>query len=315
MTGGYGSFRLLSLFAETHVHTGSGEADMSVDLPVIREATTDYPYVPGSSLKGSLRYAAARSAGSDKYKKFIVEQACGKGGSGDEGAAGTFIVSDARLLLLPVRSLDRSFYWCTTPLILSRLNRDCQRAGIDIRVDVPQVPMQTVLASTSGDAYLEDLKFTQSINPGDHAKLVESLKPFLLDQTSRDQLSERLLVLNDDDFKWFARYGLPTRARNALDSGRKTVKQGALWYEEYIPPETVFTLVLGERVSVDAARLLSLAGSVPVPADAGSLYEEFQKLAFKAATGCYLQVGGNETIGHGWFALAQIPEAAANVSN
>ena len=46
---------MLGLLAETPIHPGAGRGMGVVDLPVAREAATDYPVIVGSSLKGALR--------------------------------------------------------------------------------------------------------------------------------------------------------------------------------------------------------------------------------------------------------------------
>lgn len=54
-----GKFRLTStLLAETGLHIGGGGENLDIgglDKPVIRDPLTQYPYLPGSSLKGKLR--------------------------------------------------------------------------------------------------------------------------------------------------------------------------------------------------------------------------------------------------------------------
>ena len=50
---------------------------------------------------------------------------------GTQERAGELLVSDARLLLLPVRSLTRSYRWITCPHLLERYRRDLVRAGLD----------------------------------------------------------------------------------------------------------------------------------------------------------------------------------------
>ena len=52
-------FILLGLLAETPIHPGSGRSAGFVDLPVAREAATDYPVVVGASVKGALLDLAA----------------------------------------------------------------------------------------------------------------------------------------------------------------------------------------------------------------------------------------------------------------
>ena len=46
---------MLGLLAETPIHPGAGRGMGVVDLPVAREAATDYPVLVGSSLKGALK--------------------------------------------------------------------------------------------------------------------------------------------------------------------------------------------------------------------------------------------------------------------
>src|SRR5690554_204286 len=109
---------MLGLLAETSIHPGTGRSTGIVDLPVAREAATDYPVVVGSSLKGALR-DKGRGSGID------VDDAFGK-----PDAAGALLVSDGRLLLLPVRCLTGSYRWVTCPHLIERYARDLRRAGL-----------------------------------------------------------------------------------------------------------------------------------------------------------------------------------------
>ena len=117
---------MFGLLAETFLHPGSGQSDGAIDLKVAREAVTGYPYIPGSAVKGALRAAMCDGGGEHKGH---VDAAFGQ-----VDGAGSVLVSDARLLLLPVRSLTRAYLWLTCPLILERLRRDLERAGLKGRV-------------------------------------------------------------------------------------------------------------------------------------------------------------------------------------
>ena len=46
--------QIMSIFTRTPMHVGAGSSVGIVDLPIIRERHTDYPVIPGSSLKGVL---------------------------------------------------------------------------------------------------------------------------------------------------------------------------------------------------------------------------------------------------------------------
>lgn len=231
-------------------------------MPVAREAATDYPFIAGSSLKGALRQA---------YEQL------GNGGAeaifGRQDNAGELLASDARLLLLPVRSLSSAYKWVTCPHLLERLARDAGRSGMTVSFQMPKVADKTVLSQGSGRLFLEERSFEVTGGPGD--KLVEALGSLIPNESARARLKGQLAILSDDDFAWFARYGLAVQARNVLDD-KKTSKN--LWYEETLPPDTLMYAVLAER-------------------NGQGVLQDVQKI------GDYLQVGGNETVGQGWFSL------------
>ena len=101
------------------------------------------------------------------------------------------------------------------------------------------------------------------------------------------RLVDQLVIIHNDDFAWFARFGLAVNARNALDELKKTSNN--LWYEETIPPDSLFYCLLADR-------------------NGGELLAEVEKLFAECP---YVQVGGNETVGQGWLAVAQRKGGAA----
>ena len=267
---------MLGLLAETPIHPGAGSGMGVVDLPVAREAATDYPVLVGSSLKGALRDKMETTKTGDAKVRF-----------GSPEKAGDVLVSDARLLLLPVRSLTGSYRWTTCRHLIERYCRDLGRAGLRPLPEVPDVPCRSVLAAGSGNLFLEERQFLICRKPADN--LANAIAPLILHHDTGKRLSDQIAVLHDDDFAWFVRYGLAIQARNVLDDGTKQSKN--LWYEETLPPDTVlYALVMGR--SGDALDSLD------------SLLPEGDP---------YLQVGGNETVGHGWFA-ATIRKSEAEVA-
>lgn len=264
---------IFGLLAETFVHTGAGQSAGAIDLPVMRERTTDYPFIPGSSMKGALRDAASDSGDLDLKRLF-----------GEQENAGALLTGDARLVLLPVRSLSSPYRWVTCPLLLERLDRDLNRAGCD-GVAVPGVEEGAALAAEeTGDLYLEERQFT--VGGTLPAELTAALERLIPHQEARQRLARQLVVLHDCDFAWFARYALPVQARNVLNEKTKTSEN--LWYEEALPPDTLLSLLIGERAAEGAA---------------GELADFLEKRR-------YLQVGGNETVGQGWFAVQRLNGAA-----
>jgi CRISPR-associated protein Cmr4 len=99
---------MLGLLAETSLHPGSDTTGGVVDLPVAREATTSYPVIMGSGLKGALRELFEEKRSKDQAQEIF----------GKAEAAGNISITDGRLLLLPVRSLSGSHRWVTCPYIL-----------------------------------------------------------------------------------------------------------------------------------------------------------------------------------------------------
>ena len=50
--------QILSLYAETSLHPGSGSSTGVIDLPVQRERHTGFPIIPPTGVKGTLRQQA-----------------------------------------------------------------------------------------------------------------------------------------------------------------------------------------------------------------------------------------------------------------
>jgi CRISPR-associated protein Cmr4 len=274
--------QLFGLLAETSIHPGAGQSTGFVDLPVAREAATDYPVIVGSSIKGALKDLAGR--GDQHRKEFSSKELRDIFGAaaanGQETSAGALLVSDARLLLLPVRSLKSQYKWVTCPHLIERLIRDRSRTGSPAAIDIPTCKDHHYLSpadTNDGQLFLEERQFSRD---GDiTTQLLDIIKPLIASQPARERLQRQLVIISDNDFVWFARYGLAVTAHNVLDKNTKASNN--LWYEETIPPDSLFYLLLAERSigTLDAVK---------------QLLNDHR----------WLQVGGNETTGQGWFAVS-----------
>ena len=128
--------KMMWVHAISPIHVGCGFGVGVVDLPILREKATNWPILPGSGLKGVV---VARAGASDPDKRENLAQAAfGKPDTRDDkenkdvpANAGALIISDARLVLLPVRSLYGTFAWVTCPLALRRLARDLAQGRHD----------------------------------------------------------------------------------------------------------------------------------------------------------------------------------------
>lgn len=274
---------LLTLHAQTSIHAGSGQADSVIDLPVQRETHTGFPCVFGSSMKGALRSHAQLRAEIDETS---IRRLFGNAGDGDNGSAGAVLVSDARLLLLPIRSLTGQFRWVTCPMILKRYQQDGARFGQPVALEVPKVAEseQVLSCQDSGSLYLEEYRFQHagSIDEG----WLNLLAKVLAYDDAKSMLEQQLAIISDDDFAYLARYTLPVNAHIALDSASKTTIGGALWYEETLPSDSV--LYVG--IAVDNERQKDGESAEVLARKFKTLFAENQ----------WLQIGGNETVGMGW---------------
>ena len=270
---------IFGLLAETSIHPGAGQDTGFVDLPVAREAATDYPVVVGSSFKGAL-LSYTRDLHKQDAGQWSEEQRNRVFGKQEHG--GSLVVSDVRLVLLPIRSLTSHYKWVTCPHLLERLQRDMHRVGQPMAIADLAVDDQQFLGAveTGHELFLEERQFRCSGPlPAD---VLKTLEPLIATATTRKRLVEQVVIISDSDFSWFARYGLAINARNVLDNEKKTSKN--LWYEETIPPDSLFYTLLFDRNDGTAL------------SDISSMIKHHG----------YIQVGGNETVGQGWFAVTEI---------
>lgn len=281
---------LMFIHALTGLHPGSGTALGVVDLPVQRERHTQWPVIPGSSLKGVLRDACRRSLGDgdDLHAAFGPET------SDARDFAGALAFTDARLAAFPVRSLRGVFAWVTCPAVLSRLARDVTLMASE--TPPPDWPnpargeaacaADSPIIVSDGRLLLEEFEFRRVADEGGVANWLAERA--VADVGTRGRVAKNLVILNDDDFTHFARHATEIIARIGLNYETKTVNQGALFYEEFLPAETLFY----------AVAMATPSRSDAVERDAASMMAMLRDL-----TPGVLQIGANQTIGKGMCAV------------
>ena len=283
--------RLFHLHALSALHCGTGQSAGVVDLPIARAKATKLPMVPGSSLRGVLRDEVEQEDATTLFgPRLDLRRAVVDAASTDDDAnsfAGACAVGDATLLTLPVRCLAGVVCYATSPFILSRYARDLRRAGIQVPdvVDPGQsqvaVPQQSV-NRVQGQVVLEDLDLTAKENDtvACWAKMLAGVAyPDDEDEDARENFTRRFAVLPDDVMDFLSETGTEVRARIAVDPDTGTVKQGALWYEENLPAESLLWGVFAVTASlrkddqrgeddlaraVPSCRLLQLGGKAGV---------------------------------------------------
>ena len=235
----------LFLIVETPLHAGSGSDLGIIDLPIQREKHTDYPKIEASGLKGSIREIFDAQA-----KKSEIELVFGP----EEGDlhAGALGFTDARLLLFPVKSVKGVFAWVTCPAVLERFKQDlsiCQPSirFVDAMPNAYTVPSesQLLVKNEDNDKKIVLEEYTFPVTPDEKCDAVAQwiAENVLPTDTSygywHDKMKQDLVVLSDDDFRDFVMLSTEVIARTRIDNETGTVKGTALWYEEYLPTDSI----------------------------------------------------------------------------
>ncbi len=267
---------VVGLLSETSMHPGSESTTGVIDLPVARETSTGYPIITGSSMKGAFK-------DNFEYRLDDKEKNISKKLFGEQNRIGDISFSDARILLLPIRSLIGHYKWVTCPYVLDRFVRDLKLAGHQMdELKIPKVQKgEALYNSENKELFLEEIIFEARENRDLLNKISEKIEPLLYHESLKDRLLEQLMIINDDEFSYFTNFSLEVRARNKLEIETKTSEN--LWYEECLPPDTLFYSLL-----------LCRAGKE----------DSLEKLRQTFSNRPYIQIGGNETIGQGWCVLS-----------
>lgn len=218
--------------------------------------------------------------------------------------AGAISITDARIIAYPVRSLKGLFAWVTCPGALQRLQRDASVVGMEFSSDIPNPKQNTAIVADGSPCLcpenqiiLEEYLFSRT--EGDSSAIGKWLADHLLCdqdsyQSTRKRLPKHLVILSDDDFSHFVSQATEIVARVALDYESKTAKDGALFYQEFLPAECLFYSV----VIANAARTRH------AKADANEIFH-----ILDTHLPSVLQVGGDETTGKGFCSTKLSPRS------
>lgn len=236
--------KLYAIHALSNIHCGTGQGVGDIDLPTAREAATGFPLIPGSTVKGVMRdYFSHVGNGKENLTAAFGPDF----GTADADAhASALMITDARLLLLPVRAFAGVFAYVTCPLALRRFAQDMSQVGMELPAGVPAVAPGSALSAVDsvnrvGDAILlEDLDLNALDGGEDWGKWRQLITKSVFDEEWGESVAaSRLILVDDDVFKFLCTTGLPVTARIKLDPQTGTVAKGALWYEESMPSETI----------------------------------------------------------------------------
>jgi len=294
----------------TPLHIGAGQGLGHVDLPIVREAHTNFPYIPGTSLKGALRNLEINRVVRERKKgekpsqleekltdkdKFdpedrdivrlakifgtageVAEQDKRAVEEGKEVGAGKVLFSDAFIVLFTVKSAKGVFSLTTCPYVI---NRFFELLGIDQRVkDVPEGKAKVLSTKdhknliNNNKLLLEEFVF-EAEESEELRKFVELVGTFV-----GEEHKQRIVCVNDTDFMDFvSNYTeVQTHIKINPDTGTVDVDKGALWTEEYVPAESVFafSLVFLEEIDFTPPPTFHLGGDITT----GKGFVKVQKL-------------------------------------
>jgi CRISPR-associated protein Cmr4 len=246
---------------------------------------------------------------------------------GGEEYSSCISITDAKILLYPVRSVRGVFAWITCPFVLKRFLEDLKaikNSNLNFGKKPQNIQNQNDLVSNLEELVknLNELEDNQIIINNNNSKLViqnqnqvaleefvfnvvqdknnnnktqeilaffiSKLKQILPDNNlSKDDLEKHLAIVSDNVFKDFVNYAVEIRTRIRIDQAKGTVEKGALFSEELIPSESIFYSLV----------------FISEPKKNNINFEEVKELItqnlFKGDP--LIQFGGDETTGKGFF--------------
>lgn len=231
------------------------------------------------------------------------------GPEGEEAYAGAMTITDAKILLFPVKSLKGVFAWITCPLVLERFRKDLEIIGLDSFKSYNFSELINTIPNTSNidissKVILEE--FTFQINKKEETKnianwIADNILPQFDSQNDpykfwREKMGKDIVILSDDDFRQFVKTSTEVITRTKINNITGTVESGALWTEEYLPQDTIlYSLVMftAPRVEEDNQKGIFKSDS---PEKEAELICKF----FEEGLPEVIQIGGNQTIGKGF---------------
>lgn len=288
------STQLLFVHALSPLHAGTGQSIGAIDLAIARDRATQFPYLPGSSLKGSLRDVAGLTfRKNNEPDQELIKKLFGPDTANASDHAGSLIVSDANLLFLPVRSVAGTFAWVTSPYLLHRFARDAKAAQVPFTLPKPpstvagcMIGMNSSLVAQA-KVIFEDLDLKPAKDASVDTFAGELGKRLFKESYWQELFKQKLCIVHDDVMTFLSEHATDVVARIALNPDTKTVDsaRGALWYEESLPTESVL-------VSLVSAQSIGKQNITPaaVMSHAATLMKERKES---------IQLGGKATVGRG----------------
>lgn len=227
---------ILTFYAVSPIHAGSGASVATVDLPIQRERHTGYPQIQASGVKGSLR---------DHFRKFsevndreLINYIFGSDtqdgwGKDDDSQPGAISVSDAKLLFFPMRSNVAPFVWVTCPTVMNRLKRDLEYVGKSMEETFE-------VTDDMAQALKGDFKEDEKIVLEDALVRVVRKRQNEIDFFEKNfQEVDKLLLISDKMFDYCVSSCTEIQTNIKIDSKTGTAEDGSLRYQEFLPSDSI----------------------------------------------------------------------------
>lgn len=224
------------------VHVGSGEGTGVADLPIQREAITNYPVINATSWKGTIKAGVSQNDGLKVMENAILS------------------FSDLKLLCFPVKSSYKLFSYVTCPKIINRFFTELSRYPKDEIIEKGDKDILLGLGDkiNKGNAavgeysdlpfrILEGIKFRE-YQSGNTMKVFLNLKEKFPEFI---HILNRIVVISDDNFEQFVIQSTEKIVRNRLN-GHKSIH---LFSKEFLPEGSFLYGKITEFFDVKDGRL------------------------------------------------------------
>lgn len=293
----------------------------------LREAFEAHPNLQDEDSKKKIHLAFGYDdqENNDKVKEFFEGE--------DKQFQGALGFTDARLLLFPVKSMKGVYAWITCPKVLEQFRRDMLVDGNALLDDdlkallkgvVPEVKSEQCLVTSDKvivnpqetnvsikKVVLEEYAFTAIIDVNYCLKLALGLANWLFPCVAeleddiyafwRQQMAKNFVILPNDDFTDFVNLSTEVITRTKIDNEKGTVKDGALFTEEYLPAESVlYSLALAGPIFHKKDKKEPFTkGAIQGYEDQSAFETCLVANFFKTNLPTVIQIGGNATLGKG----------------
>jgi len=270
--GLYNDARILLISPITPLHAGAGSSPATVDLPIQRDPL-GYPIIYVSSIKGALKTQLWRK------HPGLSKTLLGPEPDDEEKYTSPLALIDANLLFIPARS-TKGILMVTSPHLLRRAYDLLELlASATDKSEIRNLREKFSKLIENMDLDIDEiLLYGDEINPSIvvagiklQAKKLDDEKKNAFNRIIEDAKLEKALpkaygsllpgsiaVLSDYVVQRIIERSLIRQTRVRIDRSSKTVSEGGLWTEEYLPPGALLLggLLLSELLLKSQAKKL-----------------------------------------------------------